>query len=211
MVVAWSRVGGLSEGTAGKANAAGVLTGEPPSGPNAGDFNVSLEASSKTQASLLRMVRTVARDQPSEAPSRANELEAAARRRTEGLLALAVVQLCFGLFPVFGKVAMQVFDPRAVTAWRITAGALVLGGGALALFGKRALPSWRDLLVLQIAGTLGISLNQLLYLKGLSLSTATNAGVLVCLIPVFTYAIATIVRRNTAIDDEMKDNMFYVR
>ncbi len=118
-----------------------------------------------------------------------------ARKRREGLLALAVVQLCFGLFPVFGKLAMQSFDPRAVTAWRIAVGALVLGGGAFAAFGKRALPTWRDLVLLQIAGTLGISLNQLLFLHGLELSTATNAGVLVCLIPVFTFGIATLIRQ----------------
>lgn len=122
---------------------------------------------------------------------------AAIRRRREGLYALAVVQLCFGLFPIFGKLALEAFDPRAVTAWRISAGALVLGGGALLVFGKRAIPSWRDLLLLQVAGTLGISFNQLLFLEGLSLSTATNAGVLVCLIPVFTFGIAALARQES--------------
>lgn len=112
-----------------------------------------------------------------------------------GLLALAAVQLCFGLFPVFGALAMDAatgFSPFAVATWRIGVGAVVLMAMAVALFGRRALPSRRDLPTLLGFAVLGIVLNQGLFLEGLQRSTPMNAGLVICLIPVFTYAVAVV-------------------
>ena len=102
----------------------------------------------------------------------------AAERRSEltGYAALVAVQLCFGLLPLFGKWAFESFDPRAVGAWRIGGGAVILGGLAFLLYGKRALPARRDLLRLQACALLGVACNQVLYLEGLQRSTSVNAG-----------------------------------
>lgn len=121
----------------------------------------------------------------------------AAERRSEaaGHTALIAVQLCFGLLPLFGKWAFESFDPRAVGAWRIGGGAVVLGGLAFWLHGKRALPLRRDLLRLQVCALLGVACNQVLYLEGLERSTSVNAGLMMLLIPVFTYMVAVSVRQ----------------
>jgi drug/metabolite transporter (DMT)-like permease len=112
-----------------------------------------------------------------------------------GHVALVAVQLCFGLLPLCGKWAFGSFDPRAVGAWRIGGGAVLLGGLAFWLYGRRALPERRDLLRLQVCALLGVACNQVLYLEGLERSTAVNAGLLMLLIPVFTYMVAVSVRQ----------------
>ena len=63
--------------------------------------------------------------------------------RGRAYAALACVQLFFGLFPVFGKLAFEAFAPQAVAAWRIAAGAVVLGGVAWLLHGRALLPRLR--------------------------------------------------------------------
>ncbi len=115
-----------------------------------------------------------------------------------GLIALVGVQVSFGLFPVFGGLAMDPvagFAPFAVAAWRITIGAVVLFALSLGLFGRRAIPARRDLLPLALFAFLGIVLNQGLFLVGLQKSTPMNAGLVICLIPVFAYSVAVCGRR----------------
>jgi drug/metabolite transporter (DMT)-like permease len=121
-------------------------------------------------------------------------VELSTRSRAAGHVALWGVQLCFGLFPVFGKWALVpgAFSPLSIASWRIVFAAASLGILAATRHGRRALPSRKDLGLLALGSLLGISLNQVLYLEGLSRSTATNAGLMVCLIPVFTFAIAAI-------------------
>ena len=121
---------------------------------------------------------------------------ALASPRTQGLLALALVQVCFGLFPVFGRVAMDGFSPFAVAAWRIGIGSAVLLPLALLAHGRRALPTERrDWATLAFFAFLGIVLNQGLFLVGLERSTPMNAGLVICLIPVFAYGVAVLGRR----------------
>jgi drug/metabolite transporter (DMT)-like permease len=108
----------------------------------------------------------------------------------QGKLALVFVQLFFGLFPLFGKLAMTDFAPLAVAAWRILFGAVALLAIALALHGTRALPRPADLARLQVCALLGVVINMVLFLEGLERSTAVNAGLLVATIPVFTFSIA---------------------
>ena len=112
-----------------------------------------------------------------------------------GLLALTAVQLCFGLFPVFGALAMDPatgFSPFAVATWRIAVGAIVLMLLAALLYRRRALPALRDMPTLLGFAVLGIVLNQGLFLEGLQRSTPMNAGLVICLIPVFTYTVAVV-------------------
>lgn len=119
------------------------------------------------------------------------------RRVVAGHGALAVVQLFFGLFPIFGTLAFAPggFSPLGVGSWRIAAGAVALGGLAFAAHGRRAIPASGDWIRLALCGLLGVALNQGLFLEGLARSTPMNAGLVMTLIPVFTFAVAAAVRQ----------------
>ena len=117
--------------------------------------------------------------------------------RLAGHAALVLVQVCFALFPVFGRVLFEggLFSPFSIAVWRIGFGAASLLAIAFLLHGRRALPRPRDLPILLVCSILGVTANMTLYLEGLSRSTATNAGLMMCLIPVFTFAIAAAVKQ----------------
>ncbi len=108
------------------------------------------------------------------------------------------VQVCFGIFPWLGKVAMESFEPRAVLVWRLFVGAAVLLLLAARLHGRAALPAPRDLGRLFVLSLLGVTLNQSLFLEGLARSTAVNAGLLMTVIPVATVALAALVGQERA-------------
>ena len=114
--------------------------------------------------------------------------------RTQGYLALVVVQFAFGLFAVFGKWAFADFSAEAIVGWRIVVGSLVLGLAVLCLRGQRALPSWPDLAKLAVLALLGITVNMVLFLEGLRRSTVINSGLIMPMIPVFTFAIAVLLK-----------------
>lgn len=115
-------------------------------------------------------------------------------RRT--LVALVVVQVLFGLFPVAAKFAFREFAPFSIAALRtgIAAGLLLVAQRVLSRrrvdLGLHALP---------VAGLamLGIVLNQGFFLLGLQWTTATNATLIITTIPVFTYATAVLTGRET--------------
>jgi drug/metabolite transporter (DMT)-like permease len=113
--------------------------------------------------------------------------------RAKGYLALIVVQFAFALFTVFGKWALTEFSAESIVGWRIVVGSLVLGLAVLLLRGKRALPSWIDVAKLAVLALLGITINMVLFLEGLRRSTAINAGLIMPMIPVFTFAVAVLV------------------
>lgn len=115
---------------------------------------------------------------------------AARRARLQGYAALLAVQVFFGLFPLFGKLAMRAFSPRVVAGWRITVGAAVLLAVAFSLYGQRAWPARRDLWRLQVCALLGIALNQVLYLEGLQRAPSVNAALVMVLIPVFVFGLS---------------------
>lgn len=103
---------------------------------------------------------------------------------------LITVQVCFAVFPIVGKIAMEAFAPGAVLVWRLGAGAAVLLLLAAWLHGARAWPGPRELLAIARLSLFGIAINQWLFLEGLSRSTAVNAGLLMTVIPVATTALA---------------------
>lgn len=125
----------------------------------------------------------------------------------QGFAALVVVQLCFGLFPIFVKLANDSvtaghgsigpggFDPRAIAFWRILTGALVLAPLVWRMHGRDALPRRSDLGRFALCALLGIAVNQVCALEGFARTSAVNAGLLFTLIPVFTYAVALIARQ----------------
>lgn len=115
--------------------------------------------------------------------------------RTSAHLALVVVQTCFGLSPIFVKRACVAgaFTPFAVGVWRITFASAALAAGAWVCFPKRLRPARADLPRIVLCALLGVVVNMTLYLEGLQRSTAVNAGLVMCLIPVFTFAVAALV------------------
>jgi drug/metabolite transporter (DMT)-like permease len=108
---------------------------------------------------------------------------------------LVLVQLCFGVFPILGKVALESFSPQAVLVWRLLAGSGVLFACAVVVHGRAAFPDLADLLRLFGLSLLGVIINQLLFLEGLSRSTAVNAGLLMTLIPVVTVVLSAMLGR----------------
>jgi drug/metabolite transporter (DMT)-like permease len=117
----------------------------------------------------------------------------------EGHLALGAAQLAFGLFPVIGTLAFAAggVDALGLGVWRIAFGSLALGGLAVMLHGRASLPKRADLPLVALCAVLGVALNQGLFLTGLSLSTPMNAGLVMCMIPVFTFAFALMARQET--------------
>jgi len=108
---------------------------------------------------------------------------------------LVGAQVVFGLFPVFGQVAFQPggLAPLAVGAWRLGAGAAILTVLAALVHGRNALPARAHLPRFVAAAFLGVAINQGLFLVGLARSTPINATLVMCLIPVFTFALAALV------------------
>lgn len=119
-------------------------------------------------------------------------------RRRQGTIALVGVQVLFGLFAVFVKLAGdggRGFTPRAMVSWRIAFAALVLGALAFAREGRRAWPRAADLPRLAACALCGIVCNQLLAIEGVVRTSVVDAALLMVLIPVFTYALAVLARQ----------------
>lgn len=82
--------------------------------------------------------------------------------------------------------------PFALAAWRISAGALIFWLLAVTLHRGRLGIRLADLPTFLGLALLGIVANQALYLTGLERSTAANAGLMMCTIPVFTFLVAVL-------------------
>lgn len=115
-------------------------------------------------------------------------------RRT--LVALVVVQVLFGLFPVAAKFAFQEFAPFSVAALR-TGIAAVLLLAVQRVLARRRVDLGLHALPLAGLALLGIVLNQGFFLLGLQWTTATNATLIITTIPVFTYAAAVLAGRES--------------
>ncbi len=107
-------------------------------------------------------------------------------------LVLFGVQLGFATLAIAGKVVLRTLDPHAFALVRLAGGAL-----AFTLLARGRVPRLplRDLALLAGCTVLGIYGNQILYLHGLALTSATDATVLVATIPVFTVLFALLLRR----------------
>jgi drug/metabolite transporter (DMT)-like permease len=118
----------------------------------------------------------------------------ARRRDVHAYLALLGVQLCFGSFPVFGKLALAEVPPLALAALRAVAGAAVLTVIARVLDPGGAIDP-KDRGTLARLSFLGIVANQVLFVFGLSRTTATNATLLTAMTPVLTLAAGAVLAR----------------
>ena len=108
-------------------------------------------------------------------------------------LALASAQAGFALFPILGKLALVTIPPLPLAALRVCAAALLLEGIRRLGAGEAIRPEDRKRVLLY--GLLGISFNQVLFILGLSLTTAINTTILTATIPVFTLAAAVLLGR----------------
>ena len=105
-------------------------------------------------------------------------------------LSLLFIQVTFGGFHVFGKFVLGQMHPLALASLRGLGAVPILM--VLAWRAHPALPSRRDLLHLALLGFLGIFTNQVLFIVGLSYTTASNAAILMPSIPVFTALAAAV-------------------
>jgi drug/metabolite transporter (DMT)-like permease len=105
------------------------------------------------------------------------------------------VQVIFGTWPVMGKIALRVVPSTGLVAIRV-GGAAVAFLLLLRLRGNLVRPERRDLARLALYSLLGVILNQFLYIKGLSLSTAVNAALINATIPVFTLLLGALLGKD---------------
>ncbi len=110
-------------------------------------------------------------------------------------VALLAVQVIFGTWPVMGKIALRVVPSAGLVAIRV-GGAAVAFLLLLGLRGRFVIPERRDLARLALYSLLGVVLNQFLYVKGLSLSTAVNAALINATIPVFTLLVGALLGKD---------------
>ena len=109
--------------------------------------------------------------------------------------ALAVAQTGFALFPIFGKLALVSISPFVFAAIRVVAAALLLEIARRAS-GAQPIPR-ADRGRLFVFALLGVSFNQLLFILGLSMTTAIHASILMSSIPVFTMVTAALLRHES--------------
>lgn len=125
-------------------------------------------------------------------------MSADARARETGAapyIALLFVQLFFGTLPVLGKIAMREIEPFALAAFRGVLGALFLSLAARAFGGPEPAQSLRDKAEVALLALLGVVANQVLFITGLSRTTATHATLLVATVPVFTILVGLLTGR----------------
>lgn len=104
-------------------------------------------------------------------------------------LALIAVQVMFGTWPIIGKIVLRSMSSVSLVGFRIFGAALFFTLLQRKLSALRQLPK-RVMAWLVLSSLLGVVVNQLLFVKGLSLTTAINATLLTTTIPVFTLAVS---------------------
>lgn len=114
------------------------------------------------------------------------------RSLTAPHVALIGVQVFFGSLPVIAKVVLKVLPPASLVGFRVVVTALVLAV-VQAFRGRFWLKRNEDYWKLAILSFFGVVLNQLLFITGLSLTTASNTSLLAVTIPVFTLGVSSII------------------
>ncbi|MEO6049827.1 MAG: DMT family transporter [Pyrinomonadaceae bacterium] len=111
---------------------------------------------------------------------------------TAPYLALIAVQLFFGSLPVIGKVVLKVIPPISLVGFRVGVTALVL-----VIFqvvrGRVWLKERGDYWRFAVLSLFGVTFNQLLFINGLSRTTASNTSLLAVTIPIFALSVGAIV------------------
>jgi len=106
--------------------------------------------------------------------------------------ALFSAQTGFALFPIFGKLALASMPALALAALRVVSAAVLLELFRRAGRHPGIAPGDRGAVLLY--ALLGVSFNQVLFILGLSLTSAINTTILTATIPVFTLIAAVCLR-----------------
>ncbi len=102
-------------------------------------------------------------------------------------------QAGFALFPIFGKLVLPVIPPLVLAAIRVCSAAVLLEG-LRRISGDRELER-KDRPAVFLYALLGVSFNQMLFILGLSMTSAIHTTILTATIPVFTLAVAVLLGR----------------
>lgn len=105
-------------------------------------------------------------------------------------VALVAVQVMFGTWPIIGKIALRALPSTGLVAFRVGGAAIAFSLLRSALGARLKLDRKSDYLRIALYSLLGVVLNQLLFVKGLELSTVVNATILGSAIPVFTLLVS---------------------
>lgn len=107
-------------------------------------------------------------------------------------VALLMVQVFFGAAAILGKFALVAFPSSAIVGFRVAGAALAFV--FLQKFGNGFRLDQRvHYLYFALFACVGVIFNQLLFFKGLSLTTATNTSLLAVMIPVFAILVSVII------------------
>lgn len=106
--------------------------------------------------------------------------------------ALITIQILFGINYLVSKHVVGVLDPAAWATLRASAALVILAG--IALIGRHRLPRGRDFWYLGGCALLGVTLNQILFLEGLSRTTPAHSALICSQIPLFTLVAAVVAR-----------------
>ncbi|HKF43003.1 MAG TPA: DMT family transporter [Thermoanaerobaculia bacterium] len=106
---------------------------------------------------------------------------------------LFAAQTGFALFPTLGKIALTSLPPLPLAALRVASAALLLEA-VRRISGAENLTRGDHRKVL-VYGLLGVSLNQVLFILGLSMTTAINTTILTATIPIFTLGVAVVLKK----------------
>jgi drug/metabolite transporter (DMT)-like permease len=110
-------------------------------------------------------------------------------------LALLGAQSGFALFPIFGKLALATIPAMVFAAFRVVAASALLLLLRRVAGGERLAPGHRGPMLLY--ALLGVSFNQVLFILGLSLTSAINTTILTAMIPVYTLCAAALLGHET--------------
>lgn len=105
--------------------------------------------------------------------------------------ALALVQALFGTLPVVAKYTLVKLSPLSLVGLRVGITALIL---LLVQSARKRifLQYGRDYIALAALSLFGVTLNQILFIGGLSLTKAVNTSLLAVTIPIFTLIFSTL-------------------
>ena len=109
-------------------------------------------------------------------------------RSTAPFLALIPAQFLFGSLPVIGKIVLAVIPPLGLVAIRTAITAIILFVFQ-AFRGRLWLKEKGDYMRLAVLSLFGVVFNQLFFISGLSLTTASNTSLLAVMIPVFALTV----------------------
>src|SRR5437879_2440264 len=112
-------------------------------------------------------------------------------------LALVAVQLMFASLSIVAKIALNELSPFALICARVTAATLVLVAVRMIVRPKERVEA-RDMPELAAYALFGVTANMLIFIEGLTRTTATNAIVIGTTIPVFTVGVAVVMRKEAA-------------